>query len=175
VQLASSGQILQVPADRSVAQVLEANGIALAISYEQGVCGTCVTRILEGQPDHRDMLALDGNEEFTPCCSRSLSARLVLDLKRRNRSTARRLEDTTRSDRNYGDTGTVNSDPNSRRSCRYYASLRARLASPSFLMKTGPIRPRRIPLRHGWARKLLASAGRARRVYRGRIKRFERG
>lgn len=80
VQLASTGQILQVPADRSVAQILEANGIALAISCEQGVCGTCVTRILEGRPDHRDMLALDGNEEFTPCCSRSFSARLLLDL-----------------------------------------------------------------------------------------------
>jgi vanillate O-demethylase ferredoxin subunit len=80
VQIASTGQVFRVPADRSVAQVLEANGVAVAISCEQGVCGTCVTRVLEGEPDHRDMLALEGNAEFTPCCSRAFSARLVLDL-----------------------------------------------------------------------------------------------
>jgi vanillate O-demethylase ferredoxin subunit len=80
IQIASTGKVYQVPADRSVAAVLEANGVPIAISCEQGVCGTCVTRVLEGEPDHRDMLALEGNTEFTPCCSRAFSPRLVLDL-----------------------------------------------------------------------------------------------
>ena len=80
IQIASTGAVYEVPADKSVAQILEANGIGVAISCEQGVCGTCITRLLDGEPDHRDMLALDGNAEFTPCCSRSFSPRLVLDL-----------------------------------------------------------------------------------------------
>jgi vanillate O-demethylase ferredoxin subunit len=80
IQIASSGLVLQVPADKSVAQVLEENNLPLAISCEQGVCGTCITRLIAGDPDHRDMLGLDGAQEFTPCCSRSFSDRLVLDL-----------------------------------------------------------------------------------------------
>jgi len=80
IQIASTGAVYQVPADKSVAQVLEDNGFGVPISCEQGVCGTCITRLLGGEPDHRDMLALDGDAEFTPCCSRSFSPRLVLDL-----------------------------------------------------------------------------------------------
>ncbi|SCZ21059.1 MULTISPECIES: PDR/VanB family oxidoreductase [unclassified Pseudomonas] len=84
VQLASSGRCLQVPADRSVAQVLLEAGIDIPLSCEQGICGTCLTRVLEGEPDHRDMFLTDAerarNDQFTPCCSRARSARLVLDL-----------------------------------------------------------------------------------------------
>jgi vanillate O-demethylase ferredoxin subunit len=53
-------------------------------SCEQGVCGTCLTRVLEGTPDHRDLYLTPeeqaANDQFTPCCSRAKSARLVLDL-----------------------------------------------------------------------------------------------
>jgi vanillate O-demethylase ferredoxin subunit len=51
---------------------------------EQGVCGTGLTRILEGECDHRDMFLTEAeqakNEQFTPCVSRAKSAMLVLDL-----------------------------------------------------------------------------------------------
>jgi len=80
IQIASTGAVYQVPPDKSVAAVLEENGHGVPISCGQGVCGTCITRLLSGEPDHRDMLALDGNAEFTPCCSRAFSPRLVLDL-----------------------------------------------------------------------------------------------
>ncbi|ROM83139.1 oxidoreductase [Pseudomonas brassicacearum] len=84
VQLTSTGQCLQVPADRSVAQVLLDAGIDIPLSCEQGICGTCLTRVLEGEPEHRDMFLTDAerarNDQFTPCCSRARSARLVLDL-----------------------------------------------------------------------------------------------
>jgi len=84
VQLSSSGQVLQVPADQTVAQVLEAAGIIVPLSCEQGICGTCLTRVLEGEPDHRDLFMTEdeqaANDQFTPCCSRAKSARLVLDL-----------------------------------------------------------------------------------------------
>ncbi|MDB5460567.1 MAG: Vanillate O-demethylase oxidoreductase, partial [Caulobacteraceae bacterium] len=55
IQIASSGQVLTVPAGRPVIDVLAEHGVDIPVSCEQGVCGTCVTRVLEGVPDHRDM------------------------------------------------------------------------------------------------------------------------
>jgi vanillate O-demethylase ferredoxin subunit len=84
VTLASSGRVLQIPEDKSVAEVLLDNGVDVQLSCEQGVCGTCVTRVFEGTPDHRDTYFSDeeraANNQFTPCCSRALSANLLLDL-----------------------------------------------------------------------------------------------
>lgn len=84
VKLGSSGQVFDVPVDKTVIQVLESHGVEIAISCEQGICGTCLTRVLEGVPDHRDLFLTEeeqaANDQFTPCCSRSRSALLVLDL-----------------------------------------------------------------------------------------------
>ena len=84
IELKRSGRTIMVPADQSAAQALAANGVDLPLSCEQGVCGTCITRVLAGKPDHRDLYFTDEeharNDFFTPCCSRSLSALLVLDL-----------------------------------------------------------------------------------------------
>lgn len=84
VQLASSGQVFTIPAERTVFEVLDEAGIDIQSSCEQGVCGTCVTRVLEGLPDHRDQFLTKAehaaNDRFTPCCSRARSQRLVLDL-----------------------------------------------------------------------------------------------
>src|SRR5690606_27471954 len=74
----------RVAADQSVAQCLEAHGVFIPVSCEQGICGTCVTRVRAGIPDHRDQFLTDEERSsaalFTPCCSRSLTPRLVLDL-----------------------------------------------------------------------------------------------
>lgn len=84
VKLASSGRIVVVPKDKTVVQALAESGVEVQTSCEQGVCGTCLTRVLEGVPDHKDMYLTPeeqaANDQFTPCCSRSKSARLVLDL-----------------------------------------------------------------------------------------------
>ncbi len=84
VQIASTGAVYAVPADRTVVQVLIENGVDVSVSCEQGVCGTCITRVLGGTPDHRDVYFTDDehamNDQFTPCCSRSKSELLVLDL-----------------------------------------------------------------------------------------------
>jgi vanillate O-demethylase ferredoxin subunit len=84
VQLASSGRVVVVGRDQTVVEALAAAGIEVATSCEQGVCGTCLTRVLEGVPDHKDMYLTPeeqaANDQFTPCCSRAKSARLVLDL-----------------------------------------------------------------------------------------------
>ncbi|WP_043310449.1 PDR/VanB family oxidoreductase [Pseudomonas sp. ML96] len=84
VELAKSGQTFHIPADRTVFEVLDEAGIEIETSCEQGICGSCVTRVLQGTPDHRDQFMTDkehaANDRFTPCCSRSKSPRLVLDL-----------------------------------------------------------------------------------------------
>ncbi|MRW89774.1 2Fe-2S iron-sulfur cluster binding domain-containing protein [Duganella sp. FT80W] len=84
VLLASSGKVVPVAAHQSIVQALATQGVEIEVSCEQGVCGTCVTRVLDGVPDHRDSYFTDAekraNDQCTPCCSRALSARLVLDL-----------------------------------------------------------------------------------------------
>lgn len=84
VQLASSGRVVSVPVGKTVVQALADAGVVVQTSCEQGVCGTCVTRVLEGEIDHRDMFLTPqeqaSNALFTPCCSRARSRRLVLDL-----------------------------------------------------------------------------------------------
>jgi vanillate O-demethylase ferredoxin subunit len=80
LRLASTGMVIDVGASESAAAALARHGIELPLSCEQGICGTCVTRVIEGEPDHRDLLMIDSNEEFTPCCSRALTPMLVIDL-----------------------------------------------------------------------------------------------
>jgi vanillate monooxygenase ferredoxin subunit len=84
VEIASTGTRFTVPTNRSVLDVLLANGIEIPRSFEQGVCGTCLTGVLNGVPDHRDMFMTDEeharHDQFTPCCSRAKSDLLVLDL-----------------------------------------------------------------------------------------------
>lgn len=84
IKLARSGRIVPVAAGQTVAAALTAHGIEVPLSCEQGICGTCVTPVLDGEPDHRDLYFSDAekaaNDRFTPCCSRSNSAVLVLDL-----------------------------------------------------------------------------------------------
>ncbi|MDM0028376.1 PDR/VanB family oxidoreductase [Variovorax saccharolyticus] len=84
VKLAASGRVIPVNPMQTVLQALNAAGVELPTSCEQGICGTCVTRVLEGIPDHRDSFLMPeeqaANDCFTPCCSRSRTPLLVLDL-----------------------------------------------------------------------------------------------
>lgn len=84
VKIASSGKTYRVEAGQTVTAALQAQGVDILVSCEQGVCGTCLTRVLEGQCDHRDAYLTDEekarHDQFTPCCSRAKSPLLVLDL-----------------------------------------------------------------------------------------------
>lgn len=84
VKLASSGKVVHVAKDETIIEALAAAGIEVPFSCEQGVCGTCLTRVLDGIPDHRDLYLMPDeqakNDQFTPCCSRSKSKVLLLDL-----------------------------------------------------------------------------------------------
>lgn len=84
IELARSGTVLDVGADQTILEVLEQNNIDAAFSCEQGVCGTCVTRILDGAPDHRDSFLSErqkaAQNTLCLCVSRCAGQKLVLDL-----------------------------------------------------------------------------------------------
>jgi cytochrome P450/ferredoxin-NADP reductase len=84
VELARSGDVLVVPTDRAVVQVLDDAGVRVLTSCSEGKCGTCEVGVLGGLPDHRDsVLTVDeqaANDRMMVCVSRSTTKRLVLDL-----------------------------------------------------------------------------------------------
>lgn len=84
VELASSGEVLRVGPDEFLIDVLHSAGYYVMCSCTQGMCGSCLTPVLSGEPDHRDFILSDddhaANDVMTVCVSRSKSERLVLDL-----------------------------------------------------------------------------------------------
>ena len=84
VVLAQTGTEYTVDDDDTILEVLRAAGLDVPSSCEQGVCGTCETTVLAGEPEHRDLLMSPDehaeNKTMMICCSGSLSPRLVLDL-----------------------------------------------------------------------------------------------
>jgi ferredoxin-NADP reductase len=79
-----SGRRIEVAADESILDALNREGYEIETSCRNGVCGTCLTKVLEGKPDHRDMVLTvtekAENSKIAVCCSRSKSSTLVLDL-----------------------------------------------------------------------------------------------
>lgn len=82
VELKRSGRVVNVPADRSILEALRDAGERTVSSCESGTCGTCKTRLLAGDADHRDMVLMDEEKpsHIMICVSRSQGGRLVLDL-----------------------------------------------------------------------------------------------
>jgi len=86
IRLARTGGCFTVGAGQTVIEVLTVHSHEVETSCEQGVCGTCLTRVLDGDIDHRDLFLSDAekarNDQFTPCVSRAKAGcrLLVLDL-----------------------------------------------------------------------------------------------
>jgi vanillate O-demethylase ferredoxin subunit len=84
VELKRSKRSITVQEGETLLQALQAAGIKVKVSCEQGICGTCETRVLSGTPDHRDSILSDeekaSNESMMVCCGGSLSPTLGLDL-----------------------------------------------------------------------------------------------
>lgn len=79
--LQRSGIRVSVPRDVSLMQALESAGIALPSACQDGVCGSCETTVLGGEPLHRDSLTAPGcTVSLMPCVSRALTPELVLDI-----------------------------------------------------------------------------------------------
>jgi phthalate 4,5-dioxygenase reductase subunit len=82
IKLAGSGEQYEVPADKSILEVLRSVGIRVPSSCESGTCGSCRTGLCSGTVDHLD-LVLEENEKQTQimiCVSRATSEEIVLDL-----------------------------------------------------------------------------------------------
>lgn len=84
VRLERSAKTCRVREGVSIAQAIQEIGVAIPTSCEQGVCGTCLTGVLAGIPDHRDAYLTSEeracNDKMLPCVSRSLTASITLDL-----------------------------------------------------------------------------------------------
>ncbi|WP_316227643.1 MULTISPECIES: PDR/VanB family oxidoreductase [unclassified Bradyrhizobium] len=83
VKIASTGATFKIPGDKTVTAFLEESGVKIQTSCEQGMCGTCKTKVLEGEIDHRDKrLSSEQRAQgyFLPCVSRAKGDTLVLDL-----------------------------------------------------------------------------------------------
>lgn len=84
ITLASSGQRFHVGAAQTISEVLLQNGVAVELSCEQGMCGACLTGVMEGIPEHFDSVLSStekaANKQMTICCSRAKSDHLLLDL-----------------------------------------------------------------------------------------------
>ncbi|MEV6419714.1 PDR/VanB family oxidoreductase [Streptomyces sp. NPDC051662] len=84
VVLSRSGQTLRVPPGKSVLETAREAGVAVLSSCAEGICGTCETEVLDGEPDHRDSVLSaeerEAGETMMICVSRACGPRLVLDL-----------------------------------------------------------------------------------------------
>ncbi len=82
VELGSDGRRFVVPVGKSILDTLRAEGVHIPSSCESGTCGSCKTRLLEGEADHRDLVLLEEEQadHIMVCVSRARSPRLVLDL-----------------------------------------------------------------------------------------------
>ena len=84
VHLAKTGSTVQVPADQSILDCLLKAGVDVAYSCREGTCGECEVRVIEGIPDHRDVVLSKKkraqNNVMLICCSRARSEGLTLDI-----------------------------------------------------------------------------------------------
>ncbi|WP_406808307.1 2Fe-2S iron-sulfur cluster-binding protein [Enterobacter chuandaensis] len=85
IKLASTGERWPVPADKTIAQVLQENGVDVPLSCEMGICGACLTPVIDGAVDHRDSVQSEAekgaaDQQVALCCSRSHSGELVIAL-----------------------------------------------------------------------------------------------
>ncbi|MGV0850190.1 PDR/VanB family oxidoreductase [Mycolicibacterium phlei] len=84
VTVASTGQTVDVGADETLLAALSRAGVPVRYSCQQGFCGTCRTRVLDGEVDHRDLLLTDPERsagQMLVCISRAAGgSRLTLDL-----------------------------------------------------------------------------------------------
>ncbi|WP_157114760.1 PDR/VanB family oxidoreductase [Nocardia niwae] len=83
IRFASTGELVEVGADRTALDAILASRPDRPYSCRQGFCRTCKVRVLAGEPDHRDSVLTDAEREagaMLVCVSRADGGRLVLDL-----------------------------------------------------------------------------------------------
>ncbi|MGH6728217.1 MAG: PDR/VanB family oxidoreductase [Pseudolabrys sp.] len=81
VRLARSGEVIDVPADKTILEALREHGLDVPSSCETGTCGTCRTKLIAGEVDHRDLVLHDHERADTImiCVSRARSDEITID------------------------------------------------------------------------------------------------
>jgi len=81
VRLARSGGSVAVPVGRTILEALRGHGLDVPSSCESGTCGTCRTRLISGEVDHRDLVLADDERagNIMVCVSRARSGEIVID------------------------------------------------------------------------------------------------
>jgi phthalate 4,5-dioxygenase reductase subunit len=81
VRLMRSGDVIEVPVGVTILEALRGRGHAVPSSCESGTCGTCRTRLLGGEADHRDLVLTETEQadNIMLCVSRARSAELQID------------------------------------------------------------------------------------------------
>lgn len=82
IQIKRTGEVLDVPADKTIVDVLRDAGHYVDTSCEDGFCGTCLTPYSGGEPEHRDTVLDDDDRKryVLICCARAKASPLILDL-----------------------------------------------------------------------------------------------
>ena len=80
----NDGRVFTIPAGKTIIDVLEENDVDVMYDCQRGDCGICQCDVLEGVPDHRDVVLSEAErasgEVMQICVSRAKSARLILDI-----------------------------------------------------------------------------------------------
>ena len=81
VRLARSGKVLEVPVTKTILEVLRESGLEVPSSCETGTCGTCRTKLLAGEADHRDLVLADHErkDQIMICVSRARGDEITID------------------------------------------------------------------------------------------------
>jgi phthalate 4,5-dioxygenase reductase subunit len=81
VRLAKSGGSIEVPVGKTILEALRDHGLDVPSSCESGTCGTCRTRLISGEVDHRDLVLADDERasNIMVCVSRARGHELVID------------------------------------------------------------------------------------------------
>ncbi len=84
VVLAESGHTLHVGPETSILDALLDAGVDVLHDCQEGICGSCETKVIEGEVDHRDYVLTEqeqaANDCMMVCVSRACGKRLVLGL-----------------------------------------------------------------------------------------------
>ncbi len=80
----NDGQVFTIPPGQTIIEVLEEAGVDVMYDCQRGDCGICQTDVLDGTPDHRDVVLSEDERTsgnvMQICVSRAKSARLKLDI-----------------------------------------------------------------------------------------------
>jgi ferredoxin-NADP reductase len=84
VELRRARRTLRVAAGQTILHAAAEAGIHAEADCERGECGVCAVRVIEGEVDHRDLCLSSADRHvvrlMTPCVSRAIGQRLVLDM-----------------------------------------------------------------------------------------------